>query len=62
MQTMTGRDVRREFNRLWRDICRRDPRWLKDEPARRTEFSVFVDDLARSGRISERVAQNVTLD
>lgn len=59
---MNSRDVRREFRQLWRDICKRDPRWTTDKPAERTEFADFVDHLARQGRISARVAQNVTLE
>jgi hypothetical protein len=61
-KTLTSREVRREFNRLWRDICRQEPRWTKDKPAKRFEFSTFIDDLHREGRISDAVVQRVTMD
>lgn len=61
MPKMTQRDVRRTFNSYWRDEMRRKPTLRTDKPAMREAFSFYVDDLARSGRITEHVASMVTL-
>lgn len=59
---MTQREVRREFKAWWRDACKWQPTLETDKPAKRECFSNFIDSLAREGRISDRVAQNVTLE
>ena len=59
---MTSREVRASFKRWWRERCAYVPAYRNDKPAMRQAFCNHVDDLARDGRISERVAFNVTLD
>jgi hypothetical protein len=59
---LTSREVRREFKRAWEQRCREVPAYRTDKPAMRQAFSVFVYDLHRDGRISDRVAANVTLE
>ena len=60
-KTMTSRDVRRAFVRYWTDRCKFVPAYRDDLPAKRMAFSCFIDDLERDGRITEKVAQNVTM-
>jgi hypothetical protein len=58
---MNSRQIRREFRKFWAMRCTDDPAYKTDKPAMRQAFSVFVDDLAKDGRITERVAFNATL-
>ena len=59
---MNSRQVRRLFKSMWREWCAQRPQLATDKPAMRESFANFVDTLARDGRISERVAQQVTLE
>lgn len=59
---LTSHEVRRQFRLFWRDRCLLVPAYRNDLPAQRQAFSYFVDELARDGRISERVASNVTME
>lgn len=56
---MNSRQVQSAFRIFWRNRIAHVPAYAKDKPAKRQAFSVFVDDLARDGQISERVADNV---
>lgn len=59
---LNSRQVRAAFRSAWAARCRQVPAYATDKPARRQAFSVFVDDLQRDGRISDAVANNVTLE
>jgi hypothetical protein len=59
---MNSRQVRSAFRQWWAERCRQVPAYKTDKPAKRQAFSVFVDDLHRDGRVSDRVADNVTID
>ena len=58
---MTSRNVLRVFRMIWHAHVVQRPQDANDKPMRREMFSNLVDALARGGRISERVAFNVTL-
>lgn len=58
---LTSREVQRAFKMQWKERCDYVPAYRNDLPAKREAFSCFVDDLARENRISERVAENVTM-
>lgn len=57
----TQKQIRAEFKHAWEMRCREVPAYRTDKPAQRQAFSCFVDDLARDGRISDALAQRVTL-
>lgn len=59
---MNSRQVRSAFNQWWRERCQQVPSYKTDKPAKRQAFSCFVDELHRDGRISDRVADGVTLE
>lgn len=59
---MNARQVRAEFRRQWAEACARQPALRTDKPAMREAFNNLVDSLARSGQITERVADSVTLE
>lgn len=59
---MTSRQVRAAFRAWWNARCADVPAYKTDLPAKRQAFSVFVDDLHRDGRISDRVADSVTME
>ena len=59
---LTSRQVRAEFRRWWATRCEQVPAYRVDKPAKRQAFSCFVDDLHRDGRISDRVADTVTME
>ena len=61
-EKMTSHAVRREFKRMWAGEIRRKPTLATDKPAMRLAFSFYVDDLARSGRITDHTAFMVTLE
>lgn len=54
-------EVREAFNEAWSERLAEVPAYKDDKPAKRMFFSCFVDDLERSGRISEELAQDVTM-
>lgn len=58
----TSRQVRSLFKTWWAERCAYVPAYKNDLPAKRQAFSVFVDDLHRDGKISDRVANNVTME
>ena len=58
---MNSRQVRSAFNAYWRRRCQQVRGFVTDKPAKRQAFSCFVDDLQRDGRISDRVADSVTM-
>ena len=62
MRKLNSREVRRAFREDWRETTAANPELRTDKPAKRFAFSCFVDSLERSGRISEGVAQRVTLE
>lgn len=53
--------VREAFTSFWNERCSEVPAYREDKPAKRQAFTVFVDDLQRDGRISDDLANNVTL-
>ena len=55
-------EVNAEFSEFWQSHCDLSPNDRDDKPAKRQAFSFFVDDLQRCGRISNDVANNVTLE
>jgi hypothetical protein len=59
---MTSREVRTAFHKAWAQRCREVPAYRTDKPAMRQAFACFVDDLHRDDRISDRVANCVTLN
>jgi len=59
---LTSREVRAAFRAFWNARCNEVPAYRTDKPAQRVAFSCFVDDLARDGLITERVAHAVTLE
>lgn len=59
---LNSRQVRSAFNQWWREHCQQVPAYKTDKPAKRQAFSVFVDNLHRDDRISDRVAFSVTLE
>ncbi len=59
---MTSRDVRRAFKTMWREWCEDHPEHASDKPMMRMEFAMFIDELHREGRISDKVVQRVTLE
>lgn len=59
---MNSREVRNTFKKFWEARCKAIPAYRNDLPAKRQAFSVFVDDLQCAGRISDRVANSVTLE
>lgn len=58
---MNAAAVRRDFKRLWRQVCIDAPAYRTDRPAMRQAFSAFVDSLHRDGHISDRVANDVEI-
>ena len=62
MSTLTSRRVRAEFKKRWAERCQDVPAYKTDLPAKRMAFTCFVDDLERDGKITDRVAQNATLE
>lgn len=58
---LNSRQVRSAFNQWWRERCQQVPAYKTDKPAKRQAFACFVDDLHRDGRISDAVADNVTV-
>ena len=56
---MNSRQVQSAFRKYWERRVQHVPAYRNDKPAKRQAFSVFVDDLARDGAITERVASNV---
>jgi hypothetical protein len=55
------KEIRAGFSTWWRDRCRGVPAYATDTAAKNQAFSFYVDDLARSGSISDALAQRVTL-
>lgn len=54
-------EVREQFAASWAERCNEVPAYRTDKPAKRMAFSCFVDDLQRDGRISDELANNVTM-
>lgn len=54
-------EVRDAFADQWAEFVDAYPEHQNDKPAKRQAFSVFVDDLQRDGRISDDLANEVTL-
>lgn len=54
-------DVREAFKQSWEERCNDVPAYRTDKPAKRMAFTCFVDDLQRNGRISDDLANDVTL-
>lgn len=54
-------DVREAFKQFWEERCNDVPAYRTDKPAKRMAFACFVDDLQRDGRISDDLANDVTL-
>lgn len=58
---ISSRQVVSMFGDVWRLHLTHTPDDTNDKPAKRLAFCTFVDELARSEQISERVASAVTL-
>lgn len=54
-------EVREAFANHWAERLQQVPAYADDKPAKRMAFSCFVDDLQRDGRISDELADEVTL-
>lgn len=54
-------EVRKAFSDAWDERCNHVPAYRTDKPAKRMAFTCFVDDLQREGRISDELANEVTL-
>lgn len=54
-------DVREAFKQFWKERCNYVPAYRTDKPAKRMAFTCFVDDLQMNGRISDDLANDVTL-
>lgn len=55
-------EVREAFAQWWRERLREVPAYADDKPAKRQAFTCFVDDLQREGRISDELADSVTME
>lgn len=62
MRKMTSKQVRAAFNREWREMVMLNPRLRTDKPAKHEQFSYFIDELHRAGKITDHVVNKVTLD
>ena len=54
-------EVNEAFANHWAERCREVPAYKTVKPAKRMAFTCFVDDLQRKGRISDDLANDVTL-
>ena len=59
---MTKAQVLSAFKTYWGTLVRHFPNLSNDEPAKREAFSRHIDQLHRAGRISDRLADTITLD
>ena len=51
---MTKRQAVKEFNQIWKNVLEFYPDYKNDKPAKRYEANCFIDELHRSGRITDK--------
>lgn len=54
-------EVNEAFAEEWEQCCNDQPSLRKDKPAKREAYALFIDSLQREGKISEDLANDVTL-